>query len=440
MKITKMEMKNFRGFEEKSLEFSENFNVLIGGNGTGKTSILDALAIGLHALLAKVLHRSGKKIYEDDVHRKKLSENPDLPPESQFPSALLFHGIPTIGDHRDNEAAWSEHIGARGTPEEWKPLSMKWTTEYGSLLQGVIQIGQAFSTPCFTYYGAWRTVRKGKGRVSEGNGKPSRKDGYRQCLDPAIDEDALVQWIKNMEFRALKTREKNPSLEAVRNAMAKCVKDCQKVEMDRDGEELCVTLEDGCELPFRMLSDGYRNVLSMVGDIARRAAILNPYWGESAPLETPGVVLIDEIDLHLHPQWQREIVEGLRSAFPKMQFIVTTHSPFIIQSLKPGELIDLDENDGLEGTEHSIEDIAEKYMGVDLPQRSQRYREMMEAAKKYYAVLKRAKDAAGDVDSGEVKNLKAELDELSAPFSDNPAYVAFLEMERKAAGLGQGEA
>ncbi len=315
---------------------------------------------------------------------------------------------------------------------------MPWSIGYAVHLQMMIQSGEEGALPCFTYYGAWRSIREADNGADEGNGKPSRTDGYRQCLDPAIDEDSLVAWIKNMEFRALKTREKNPALEAVRNAMAKCVKNCQKVEMDRDGEELCVTLKDGCELPFRMLSDGYRNVLSMVGDIARRTAILNPHLRENAPIETPGVVLIDEIDLHLHPQWQREIVDGLCNAFPNMQFIVTTHSPFIIQSLKPGELIDLDENDGLGGAENSIEDIAEKYMGVDLPQRSQRYREMMEAAKKYYTVLKRAKDAAEDVDSAEVKNLKAELDKLSAPFSDNPAYMAFLEMKREAAGLGQG--
>lgn len=123
---------------------------------------------------------------------------------------------------------------------------------------------------------------------------------------------------------------------------------------------------------------------------------------------TPGVVLIDEIDLHLHPKWQRRVVDDLKKTFTKIQFVATTHSPFIIQSLREGELINLDKPTATEEYENkSIEDITEYVMGVDIPQRSERYQKMMEAAQEYYRVLQDAKDAHPE----RIEELKTKLDE-----------------------------
>jgi len=191
----------------------------------------------------------------------------------------------------------------------------------------------------------------------------------------------------------------------------------------------------------------------MVADIAHRASRLNPHFANDAANKTNGVVLIDEIDLHLHPKWQRRVVSDLQNAFPNLQFIATTHSPFILQSLEPGEVIDLDQKVTVEQIEaappgiaapgpanefsnRAIEDIVEGIMGVAVPQRSRRYQEMYAAAKDYYSVLQEAKQA----DEPKKQALKTELDRLSAPFSDNVAYHAFLEMERLAAGLGKSNA
>jgi predicted ATP-binding protein involved in virulence len=172
-------------------------------------------------------------------------------------------------------------------------------------------------------------------------------------------------------------------------------------------------------------------MLGMVADIAYRAAVLNPYLGGKAAKETAGVVLIDEIGLHLHPGWQRRVVDDLRRTFPKIQFITTTHSPFIIQSLQPGELIDLNYLASGEYSNKSIEDIAESVMGIPIPQRSKRYQRMYEAAKEYYRVLQDAQGASPE----RANELKSKLDELVAPFSDNVAYHAFLEMKRYASFL-----
>jgi predicted ATP-binding protein involved in virulence len=87
-------------------------------------------------------------------------------------------------------------------------------------------------------------------------------------------------------------------------------------------------------LPVDMLSDGLRNTISMVADLAFRACKLNPHLGERAPLETPGIALIDEVDMFLHPFWQQTIIGSLRTAFPAMQFIVTTHSPQVLSTVR----------------------------------------------------------------------------------------------------------
>jgi predicted ATP-binding protein involved in virulence len=98
------------------------------------------------------------------------------------------------------------------------------------------------------------------------------------------------------------------------------------------------------ELKVDQLSDGQRNMIAMVGDIAYRCVRLNPQLSARAPLETEGIVLIDEVDLHLHPQWQQVVVTGLQDAFPKIQFVVTTHSPQVLTSIRKENIRTLGRN------------------------------------------------------------------------------------------------
>jgi len=187
-------------------------------------------------------------------------------------------------------------------------------------------------------------------------------------------------------------------------------------------------------LPFSYLSDGFRNMVAMVADIAVRCASLNPQFKGDAARNTPGVVMIDEIDLHLHPKWQRRVVNDLLNAFPKIQFVATTHSPFVIQSLPvldSVQLLNLDNPNAEDFVNKSVEDITEEIQGVEVPQRSQRYLEMVRAAETYYRMLK---DVPSATDT-EKQKLSSQLDALAVPFSDDPAYQAFLNIQREASGL-----
>ena len=180
----------------------------------------------------------------------------------------------------------------------------------------------------------------------------------------------------------------------------------------------------GEPLYLDQLSDGERSLLAIVADLVRRLSLANPELAD--PLQGAGVVLVDEIELHLHPTWQRSVIEKLRTTFPNIQFIATTHSPFVIQSLRAGELINLDPEEFGEYADKSIEDIAENVMGVELPQKSERYLKMMTAAEEYFRLLRAPRTAVADVGAAEQR-----LNELAAPFSADPAFQALLKLERE---------
>lgn len=212
------------------------------------------------------------------------------------------------------------------------------------------------------------------------------------------------------------------------------IPDAQKVWWDVDWDEILIetTIQGKLQtIPFHLLSDGYRNMIGMVADIAYRMATLNPQLEADVIKKTEGIVLIDEIDLHLHPKWQKQVVERLLDTFPKVQFVASSHSPFIIQSLYHREdclLWDLEKNAPVEVDSKSIEDIAENQQGVEIPQQSQRFLDMEKAAEEYYTVLKQIPPASED----EKQRLRQRLDELLLPYSDDPAFQAFLKMERQA--------
>jgi predicted ATP-binding protein involved in virulence len=436
MKIHQLEVRNFRGFEHQTFHFSDQFTVLIGENGTGKTAILDAIAIGAGCLFSRFdnFENLQRPISDDEVRRVRYEKGQTPTIEPQYPVS-----VSCIGVVDGSEITWERILQLldrdnKGPFLNQSLYSHKIVNISKQLLEKVRK-GEDVLLPLVAYYGTGRLWLQKKEESVETVKPGSRMLGYVDCLDPASNQKVLLGWFKTMEIATLQRGESLKVLDAVKAAIANCIEYCYSVKYDILEDELIATFNDGRTLPFRMLSDGVRNMLAMVADIAYRAAVLNPQLEIEAAKQTPGIVLIDEIDLHLHPKWQRRVVEDLRATFPAIQFVATTHSPFIVQSLRDGELINLDPQPAEEYHDKSIEDIAENVMGVEMPQKSERYLEMMEAAEEYYRVLQEAKEASPE----RLEELKARLDELTIPYSDDPAYQAFLKMEREAAGIGSGE-
>jgi predicted ATP-binding protein involved in virulence len=176
-------------------------------------------------------------------------------------------------------------------------------------------------------------------------------------------------------YLKLRTTVKSPSaasINAVQKAIEQCVEKWTKLRYDISKREIVASHNLQGDLPLSILSDGVRNMIALVADIVHRALVLNPHFGEQAPLKTRGIVLIDEIELHLHPRWQQTILESLTKAFPNLQFIVTTHSPQVLTTVKPesiypisweGEQVVIEKPAFSYGAKSS--DVLKEILGVD---------------------------------------------------------------------------
>lgn len=431
MRINRLTVRNFRGFEDKTVHFHPHFNVLIGDNGAGKTALLDALAIAAGSLFLGFDGVPAPSITSSEVRVIKFEQGGAAFIRKQYPVVVEWTC------EMEKQGFQQSLLPAQCTREltgdkrhtTWvKARDMK---KAGAWMQAQIRQGKALNLPLIAYYGTGRLWLLKRFSEQDHEEVGERFDGYLDCLSPASNPKHLRDWMRRQTYAALQQNRRSGLLDAIENAVCGCVEDCSRFFYDVGAEELRIALDDGRLLPFDALSDGYRNMIAMAADMAWRAGVLNPHFGRQAPADTAGIVLIDELDLHLHPKWQRRIVFELKQVFPKIQFVATTHSPFIVQNLRPGELINLDPTaePGIEYADRSPEDIAEEVMGVELPQRSHRRQAMWEAAEEYYRLLRRIRDESHP----DVQKLKRQLDKLLEPFADDPAYQAFLKMERLAA-------
>lgn len=451
LKIEFVELNNFRKYESASFSFHPEFTVLIGNNASGKTTILDAIAMLLNTYFQGAgVTTGGGSIKKSDARYNAIEKEQQVFLEPQAPVWLKASAL-----IESVSCEWIRELGDRGA-------KAKSFTAYGASERKKVSSGESPDLPMLLYYGAGRLWDLHRDVKLEKTG--SQLEAYRYCLDPKSDQSSFQKWFIKLTLTEIQRRQPVPALRAVEKAVISCAPGAKAFFYDVGSESILVKLEKEGLVRFEDLSDGYRNMVAMIADIAHRCSKLNPHLKEDTTLLTTGIILIDELDLHLHPKWQRRVVPDLRKTFPKIQFIATSHSPFIIQSMNPGEIIDLDykphEKYNINNelvteagsisqdtariaspapevsfSDKSIEDIVEDVMDIPLPQRSQRQQEMYDVAKKYYALLEQGKNA----DVTQTDKLKMELDALSAPFSDNVAYHAFLEMERIAAGLGKSK-
>ncbi len=427
MRIDRLTVTNFKKFEEETFEFHRQFTLLVGDNGAGKTAVLDALRIGVGAYLLGIPHSRAPSIKREYVRRETRRSGEFSTFEAVTPCSVGCEGRVHRVDLCWDRALASlygrtNRVGARSVMQcaashfhENKPeTNFPLIVSYGT--------GRLWIEP--------RTTKHARSAVRQPLGKSSRFEAYRGCLDPAVSSELLRRWIKKMALIAVQEKRSLESLDAVYSAVVGCVEGVERALYDFEIDDIAVDFADGERYPFGLLSDGQRSMAALAADIALRCVQLNPHLAGEAPRETEGIALIDELDLHLHPNWQRVVVRNLTSLFPKLQFVATTHSPFIVQSLDGQGLVNLSNGSVLEErTEpYSIEDVAEETMGVDTPQRSKLFLEMEAAAHRYYDLLDRLSD-----DDPNVMEAKAELDRIEARFSDNPAYAALLKLHRSAA-------
>ncbi len=369
MRIDQLTLKNFRGIREGSFEFPRaperreggngSFNLLVGPNGAGKSSILDGLAVAASGLFLSMRGTDVRHIRHVDAHVliKRLEGKALRAP--QYPVLVT-----AFGKVDGNPLEWTRSLDTedgRTNKREAKQMSKI------SRMMGKRAIeGWEETLPLVSYYSADRLWNEPKDMANmrkkplkklaphEMNSAPKtevelareqfsvRIGGYSNSVNGRCSPRDLHRWLGFEDYKAYKQKKESIHSSIVRAAIRDCQPGVDEVIYDSDLGLLFHNEANWIE--FRHLSEGQRNMAALVGDIAWKAAQLNPHLGERALKETPGVVFIDELDMHLHPEWQRMIVRKLQEIFPELQFICATHSPQIIGEVQAEEILLLSED------------------------------------------------------------------------------------------------
>ena len=319
-RLREIRVDNYRCFEELKLSLEEDTTVLFAENGGGKTALLKALAMGL-AVFQTGAPRTLKLQARHDPTMRTLDEKGRREP---------------VGPCR---LAWTAAVGESETvtwSSEARPASGRTTNQHQPILEALEQIrvpGDRW--PLFAWYGVDRLGRiRGQRRKVERT--RDRWEAYVSALNPNLDEAPLLQWLQDEILGDVVRRQKGEPERffhaVVMEATVRATPRVMNAWYDPVEQGPMVHFDNGHVAPWSELSDGYHVFIALVADIARRAVMLNEFDGADAPARVEGVVLIDELDLHLHPRWQRVALTGLRTAFPRLQLVVTTHSPQVLSS------------------------------------------------------------------------------------------------------------
>ena len=318
--LREIRLDNYRCFDELTLPLEEDTTILFAENGGGKTALLTALAMGL-----AVIQRDSPKTLKLKAGRdsRRGVPNDKGAPESAGPCEVTW----TAAVGETETVTWSTAV---------QPASGRTRNQHRPILEAVERVRvPGVRWPLLAWYGVDRL-----GRLHDRRRKIEftwdRWEAYSSALDSNLDEAPLLQWLKD-EFLGDMARRQQEEPErffhtAVMEAAVRATPGVTNAWYDAVTQGPVVRFEDGHLAPWSELSDGYHVFIVLVADIARRAVMLNEFDGAEAPARVEGVVLIDELDLHFHPRWQRVALPRLRDAFPRLQFIITTHSPQVLSS------------------------------------------------------------------------------------------------------------
>ncbi|MBK1889322.1 AAA family ATPase [Undibacterium sp. 14-3-2] len=351
MEIKRLKLDNLGRFRSLEVDFAptqsinSNVTVLIGNNGAGKTSILKALATSLSWLVAR-------------VHSDKAAGSP-------IPEEVILNGKPSaaisITLHNKIDYQWTlakSRSGRKGEHISQLNDASKLADEYRTTLTN----DEHSSLPLVAFYPVERVVLDIPLKIKE---KHSflQLDGYDNSLNQGVDFRRFFEWFREREdsenesaipnevldhlkevfeknsngvvwkeLQKLNASAKDRQLTAVRSAISNFMPGFKDLKVRRKPRLHMSIDKQGETLNVLQLSQGEKSLMALVGDIARRLAMMNPALEN--PLHGDGVVLIDEVDMHLHPQWARNIIERLTTTFPNCQFVLTTHSPLVISDCK----------------------------------------------------------------------------------------------------------
>ena len=319
MRLNSINIEGFRGIPNLQLEFPEQVNVLVGVNGVGKSAILDCTAIMLSRLIGRIRSSEGTGRFFTDFDVTNGF------PQTRNEVAISFQGKPL---------RWSVVKTRRGQQKQTISGLAELRREV-ELFRSKLVEDETARLPLAVYYPVNRAVLDIPLRIRKRH-PFDRLAAYDRALSgESSNLRVFFEWFREREDLENENRLANPEfrdlqLQAVRTATERFLTGFKGLKVRRSPLRMVVE-KNGEELIVNQLSDGEKCTLAMAGDLARRMAIANPVMED--PLQSEAIVLIDEIDLHLHPGWQRQLIAALTKTFPKCQFLLSTHSPPILGHL-----------------------------------------------------------------------------------------------------------
>ena len=326
MKLRSVEIENFRAIKQLKLSLDESLTVFHGDNAHGKTSVLAAIAAALGAIPTLLPEVTGTKFRDADRRRSARSVRVVL---------KTTDGI-----------EWAMRRGGTRRPNSGRSLR----AEIKNIIEADEE-GRDVDLPIVAFYDTDRAVFDAPQRRT-----PKEFPRYA-ALEGALSVRSnfgdFFKWFYAKEDEELRAQRRQSSfvsreLEAVRTAITSMIPGASEPRIELRPLRFVVSLdlESGPpeDLTLDQLSGGYRIILGLAADLARRMAQGNPHRGD--PLACEAIVLIDEVELHLHPAWQQRVLADLRRTFPNTQFIVSTHSPQVLTSVPPRQIVELSREDG----------------------------------------------------------------------------------------------
>lgn len=326
MRLTGIQIENFRCFNQISVPLKSRVNLLIGNNGSGKSAVLDAIAVGLGAVLTHLPDCSGISFKLKDIRQLNNRFLPYAKVDLQSNNGVEWDR--TI--RRDKSRETIKLVPpSKGIKELIYFLDIDIIDKYNN--------ENDFILPVFAYYGVSRAILDIPLRRRGFKKAVNRFSALAKSLEAVSRFKSAFIWFYNKENEENRLQKEKKSfdetlkeLDVVRKAIQTMFPDLHDPHIEVNPLRFMIK-KDSESLSIDQLSDGYKTMFGLIIDLSSRLAMANP--GLENPLEGEAIVMIDEVDLHLHPKWQKRIVGDLIKTFPNTQFILTTHSPYLIESL-----------------------------------------------------------------------------------------------------------
>lgn len=381
MQIKSIHLENYKGIEDLTVNFNAGVNLIIGNNGAGKSSLLGGISLALESLLLGIGNGKSRQLSRDEVRAVPYLVGSVTESVKYFTPTRVSSIVELVGADYETSYDYYEY-----------PKKNRATHKQKMNFEAIDKILELANDkdsrlPLLSYQSDRRQFFTANNKADRPSGQIERRQGYKDCLNCAASVDSIQNWCAYMDYAGYKLGHEAEEYVLFKKIVSRFMteldeNDTARVEFSPKLERL-VYSENGSGYLVNNLSAGYQGVLCLVMELAYRTALLNPNLKDLNNLK--GIALIDEIDMHLHPRWQWKILGALRATFPKIQFIIATHSPIVISSAENAKLILMkNPNEILELTDvygDSVGDILELTQGsIEMPQEVKDRRREIEQA------------------------------------------------------------